>query len=80
LIKIDVEGGENEVLLGAASLFTAHRPVLIVEVHHQQAAEKLVAWLQEFSYVGEWRIPAEQFPRHLFAWPGERTSPFPRQR
>jgi FkbM family methyltransferase len=78
LIKIDVEGGEHEVLLGTANLFATHRPVLIVEVHHPQAGEKLVAWLQEFRYAGDWKIPKEQFPRHLFAWPSERTSPFPK--
>jgi len=79
LIKIDVEGGECEVLVGGANLFAAHRPVLLVEVHHQQAAENLAAWLQECRYAGDWKIPAEQFPRHLFAWPSERRSPFPEE-
>lgn len=32
LVKIDVEGGENAVLMGAARLIEDHRPELIVEV------------------------------------------------
>jgi FkbM family methyltransferase len=38
LIKIDVEGGEYEVLRGATNLFMNQRPILIVEIHHQIAA------------------------------------------
>jgi hypothetical protein len=74
-IKIDVEGGEYEVLYGGANLFASHRPQIIVEVHHQLAAEKIAAWLQEFRYTAEWQIPKEQFPRCLIAWPAEPASP-----
>jgi FkbM family methyltransferase len=72
LIKIDVEGGECEVLRGGASLFAKHRPFLIVEVHHQQADQQIRAWLEEFRYSAEWKIPKENFPRCLIAWPVER--------
>jgi FkbM family methyltransferase len=75
LIKIDVEGGEYEVLRGAASLFAIHRPFLIVEVHHQQAAEDIAAWLVPLRYSAEWRIPKENFPRCLIAWPVEHIPP-----
>jgi FkbM family methyltransferase len=75
LVKIDVEGGEHEVLRGGASLFAKQRPLLIVEVHHQQAADKVGAWLLEFRYSAEWRIPREKFPRCLIAWPVEHTPP-----
>jgi FkbM family methyltransferase len=71
-VKIDVEGGECEVLLGGASLFTRQRPALIVEVHHQQADQQIRAWLEQFRYSSKWRIPAEGFPRCLTAWPAER--------
>lgn len=74
-IKIDVEGGEYEVLRGGASLFANYRPQIIVEVHHQVASDKIGAWLEEFRYAAEWRIPKEKFPRCLIAWPAERTSP-----
>lgn len=75
LIKIDVEGGEYEVLRGGASLFSMQRPLLIVEVHHQEAADKIGAWLEEFRYSSEWRIPDEKYPRCLIAWPAEHAIP-----
>jgi FkbM family methyltransferase len=71
LIKIDVEGGECQVLRGGAILFRSQRPLLIVEVHHQQAAEQISIWLGEYQYCSQWTIPAEGFPRCLFAWPAE---------
>jgi FkbM family methyltransferase len=79
LIKIDVEGGEYEVLRGGTSLFAKQRPLIIVEVHHQEAADEIGAWLQEFRYSSEWRIPKEKLPRCLIAWPVGRAAPvFPR--
>jgi FkbM family methyltransferase len=71
LLKIDVEGGEYEVLRGANTLFARERPLLIAEVHHQWAAEQITAWLTEHQYSAQWNIPNEKFPRHLFAWPSE---------
>lgn len=71
LVKVDVEGGEYEVLRGARNLFTKSRPLLIAEVHHPQADEKIRAWLINNNYGGQWVIPTEQFPRSLFAWPEE---------
>jgi FkbM family methyltransferase len=71
LVKIDVEGGEYEVLLGGKKLFAEQRPLVIAEVHHQQAAEQIASWLCEYRYCAQWNIPKEQFPRHLFAWPPE---------
>jgi|ERR1700722_9852732 len=71
LVKIDVEGGEYEVLCGGQSLFVKQRPLVIAEVHHQLAAEQITRWLSEYQYFAQWNIPREQFPRHLFAWPKE---------
>jgi FkbM family methyltransferase len=71
LIKIDVEGGEYEVLRGGATLFASQRPLIIAEVHHQEAAEQISAWLNEYRYSFQWNIPREGFPRRLFAWPTE---------
>jgi len=71
LVKIDVEGGEYEVLLGGKNLFASQRPLIIAEVHHQQAAEQIRAWLGEYRYSAQWNIPKEDFPRCLFAWPVE---------
>jgi FkbM family methyltransferase len=73
LVKIDVEGGEYEVLRGGARLFADQRPLMIAEVHHHEAAEQIAAWLNEYKYEGRWKIPEEKFPRRLFAWPAERN-------
>jgi FkbM family methyltransferase len=75
LIKIDVEGGEYEVLRGGASLFAVQRPLIIVEVHHQEAADKIGSWLEEFRYSSEWQIPEAKYPRCLIAWPIEHLAP-----
>jgi FkbM family methyltransferase len=71
LVKIDVEGGEYEVLRGGKKLFAKQRPLVIAEVHHHQAAEQITSWLSEYQYRAQWNVPKEQFPRHLFAWPKE---------
>jgi len=68
LVKVDVEGGEYEVLTGGQALFRKHGPLLIVEVHHQDAAHQIRGWLIKNDYEGRWTMPAEQFPCCLFAW------------
>jgi FkbM family methyltransferase len=77
LVKIDVEGGEYEVLRGGPELFANQRPLVIVEVHHQRAAEQIAAWLNEYHYCAHWSIPKENFPRQLFAWPTEKDGHLP---
>jgi FkbM family methyltransferase len=69
LIKIDVEGAEHEVFCGASTLFARNRPLVIAEIHHQQAAAQIRAWLTAFQYFAHWIIPNENFPCCLFAWP-----------
>jgi FkbM family methyltransferase len=71
LIKIDVEGGEYEVLRGGHSVFATLRPLLIIEIHHQTAAEQITAWLDEYQYKARWNMPEQKFPICLFAWPIE---------
>jgi FkbM family methyltransferase len=71
LVKIDVEGGEYEVLRGGEMLFANQRPLIIVEVHHQEASDQITRWLSDYRYCAQWNIPKEKFPRHLFAWPTE---------
>lgn len=71
LIKIDVEGGEFEVLRGASTLISRNRPLIIVEVHHWEAFRQISEWMEEFFYQGKWSVPGPGFPRLLFAWPAE---------
>ena len=69
VVKIDVEGGECEVLKGAEKLFSRSKPALICEVHHEKAAGWIAEWLLPKGYVAEWRIPKEHYPRLLLAQP-----------
>jgi FkbM family methyltransferase len=69
LVKIDVEGGEYEVLSGAGQLFSRHRPLLIAEVHHNQAFKQIGRWLEQHRYCAAWT--EGDGPRQLRAWPAE---------
>jgi len=44
LVKIDVEGGEYEVLHGVGKFFATQRSWITTEVHHQQTAEHIKLW------------------------------------
>jgi len=52
VVKIDVEGGELDVLRGARQSILRHRPALIIEVNEPQQLEALLAELgyQTWSY------------------------------
>jgi FkbM family methyltransferase len=65
VLKIDVEGGECEVLKGAAEVFCRTKPTLICEVHREQAAQWIADWLAQRGYSLEWHIPEERYPRLL---------------
>ena len=67
LVKVDVEGGEYEVLRGGDRLFSMQYPLIAAEVHHKQAADQIRAWLVEHEYSSRWVAPAEMFPCCLFA-------------
>lgn len=71
LLKIDVEGGESEVLKGAASLIQEARPPVLCEVHDSANDEFLDLWLASNRYRARWIENSEQYPRHLFAEPSE---------
>jgi FkbM family methyltransferase len=67
VIKIDVEGGEAQVLQGAAHTIRAAHPKLAIEIHHREALSAVEAFLEASSYTAEWRVPPEGFPRQCFA-------------
>lgn len=66
LVKIDVEGGEYDVLRGGDHLFSTQRPLIAAEIHRKQAADRIVAWLIEHQYSSRWITP---FPCCVLAWP-----------
>jgi FkbM family methyltransferase len=57
LIKIDVEGMEREVLLGAADTIGRHRPFLYVENDRKDKSEALLRNLFELGYRVWWHTP-----------------------
>lgn len=46
LIKSDVEGSEAAVLRGSEEIFQTAKPVLICEIHLEEAAYDVIRWLQ----------------------------------
>jgi FkbM family methyltransferase len=71
VVKIDVEGGECEVLKGAAELFSRAKPILICEVHREEAAQWIAGWLARTGYSVEWHVPVEFYPRLVVAQAGQ---------
>jgi len=67
LIKIDVEGAEGAVLRGCEQIFATKRPVLICEVHHEDAFGEISRWLLKQNYSFEWLVDSPNFPRHMLA-------------
>lgn len=57
LIKIDVEGMEKEVLLGAIETIALYKPILYVENDRQAKSQELIETLWSFGYACQWHIP-----------------------
>lgn len=65
LIKADVEGMEQAVLLGGAELIRQHRPALYVENLFAETSAALISTIQDFGYDLWWHIPAMFNPRNF---------------
>lgn len=50
LVKIDVEGGEEAVLVGGATIFKRHCPDIFLEIIDPAKVEKLLAYLSPHGY------------------------------
>jgi FkbM family methyltransferase len=74
LVKIDVEGGEVEVLRGAERLFSKARPALICEAHDRGSMEFIESYLAEKQYSLRWLTCGSGFPRHLLAEPARKSN------
>ena len=49
LLKVDVEGHENKVLLGAQKLIRDHKPTIIIEADHKNMLDDLNLWQSTFA-------------------------------
>jgi FkbM family methyltransferase len=67
VIKIDVEGGEAEVLQGARDAIRRHSPTLIIEVHGAEQYELVREFISAAGYEAEWTVPRDGFPRLCIA-------------
>lgn len=70
LIKIDIEGGEVAALQGSERIFESHKPILICEVHNQEAEDYVKQWLWSRHYSLIFLEKSRAFPRHLMAKEG----------
>jgi FkbM family methyltransferase len=50
MIKIDVEGAEYDVLLGAERTLTLHRPVILLSVHSDNLRRDCLTYLEGLGY------------------------------
>lgn len=66
LIKIDVEGMEQQVLQGANRLIAKHRPLLYVENDRVEKSKALIEWIMSAGYQLWWHIPPLFNPNNHF--------------
>ena len=57
LMKIDVEGMEEQVILGARTFIAQHKPVLYVENDRKEKSPSLIRTLLDMGYRLYWHVP-----------------------
>jgi FkbM family methyltransferase len=55
-IKIDVEGMEKEVLLGAGETLERNRPLMMIEADHEDLNPALITHIRSLSYTPYWFV------------------------
>lgn len=66
LIKIDIEGGETDFLIGATGLLKNHKPTLIVSAHGYQKRDQCIDILNKHDYSIEHLIADSQRGDYVF--------------
>ena len=74
LIKVDVEGMEQDVLEGARRLLRDLRPMLYVENDRRDRSAALIRTIENFGYVCYWHLPFLYNPDN---WFGEGENLYP---
>lgn len=69
VVKVDVEGMENEVLASAAATIKRCWPALYLENDRRERAEELIKRLFSMDYVVYWHLPRLFNPDNFFANP-----------
>ena len=57
LLKVDVEGMEEEVLSGARRIIAQHRPLMYVENDRRKNSARLIRLIDELGYDMWWHLP-----------------------
>jgi FkbM family methyltransferase len=65
-LKIDVEGAEQSVLLGARQLIARCRPVILAEANNTEAVATLSAFFQPLDYTGFFVYEGRTFGLHEY--------------
>ncbi len=65
LVKIDVEGFEQQVLKGATRIIQKHRPIIVIETHKSETFLQIRAMLSKYGYGAPIKLFAAS-PTYLF--------------
>ena len=77
ILKMDVEGAEYDVLMGAEKTIGRFRPKLLIELHHfdgNLAAHPVPDLLSRWGYQTQW-IERSEMTSHILATPASAESP-----
>lgn len=74
IIKIDVEGMERDVLLGARATINDWKPALYIENDRADKSPELIRTVEEMGYVAHWHLPPLYSPNNAA---GEAENIFP---
>lgn len=72
-LKMDIEGAETDVLRGAQRVLHDHRPIMVIELHGNNAGQgdhPVLSLLQQARYRVHWIEKSTQTP-HILAEPAE---------
>lgn len=64
-LKIDVEGMEREVLVGATDMIRQYKPILYLENDREEKSVALINYIEEIGYHPYWHFPAFFNPRNF---------------
>jgi FkbM family methyltransferase len=74
LLKIDAEGMEGEILVGACATLARHRPTLYLENDRRDRSRALIEQIESLDYLAWWHLPPLFNPDNTF---GQSANLFP---
>jgi FkbM family methyltransferase len=74
LIKIDVEGMEEDVIIGATATIRKHKPILYLEDDRREKSASLIERILALDYAAYWHLPHYYSPQNIY---GNANNVFP---